>query len=131
MLRALDAQFQSRRIVPDAAQQAAAERLQRLYDELVAFKHKRRSKLRKRLSNLYDGNWLDIAWAADGEMLWLVAPRARAAQPALPTCASHAPTLVPPRQIKVMAGTYTPPPMAAARPGALDFQRVGSHGHRC
>ena len=33
-----------------------------------------RSKLRKRLSNLYDGNWLDIAWAADGEMLWLVAP---------------------------------------------------------
>ena len=90
-----------------------------------------RSKLRKRLSNLYDGNWLDIAWAADGEMLWLVAPRARAAQPALPTCASHAPTLVPPRQINVMAGDYTPPPMAAARPGALDFQRVGSHGHRC
>ena len=90
-----------------------------------------RSKLRKRLSNLYDGNWLDIAWAADGEMLWLVAPRARAAQPALPTCASHAPTLVPPRQINVMAGAYTPPPMAAARPGALDFQRVGSHGHRC
>ena len=90
-----------------------------------------RSKLHKRLSNLYDGNWLDIAWAADGEMLWLVAPRARAAQPALPTCASHAPTLVPPRQINVMAGTYTPPPMAAARPGALDFQRVGSHGHRC
>ena len=90
-----------------------------------------RSKLRKRLSNLYYGNWLDIAWAADGEMLWLVAPRARAAQPALPTCASHAPTLVPPRQINVMAGDYTPPPMAAARPGALDFQRVGSHGHRC
>ena len=90
-----------------------------------------RSKLRKRLSNLYDGNWLDIAWAADGEMLWLVAPRARAAQPALPTCASHAPTLVPPRQINVMAGDYTPPPMAATRPGALDFQRVGSHGHRC
>ena len=51
MLRALDAQFQSRRIVPDAAQQAAAERLQRLYDELVAFKHKRRSKLRKLVIN--------------------------------------------------------------------------------
>ena len=101
-------------------------------DELLPhFADEGRSKLRKRLSNLYDGNWLDIAWAADGEMLWLVAPRARAAQPALPTCASHAPTLVPPRQINVMAGTYTPPPMAAARPGALDFQRVGSHGHRC
>ena len=101
-------------------------------DELLPhFADEGRSKLRKRLSNLYDGNWLDIAWAADGEMLWLVAPRARAAQPALPTCASHAPTLVPPRQINVMAGTYTPPPMAAARPGALDFQRVRSHGHRC
>ena len=101
-------------------------------DELLPhFADEGRSKLRKRLSNLYDGNWLDIAWAADGEMLWLVAPRARAAQPALPTCASHAPTLVPPRQINVMAGTCTPPPMAAARPGALDFQRVGSHGHRC
>ena len=101
-------------------------------DELLPhFADEGRSKLRKRLSNLYDGNWLDIAWAADGEMLWLVAPRARAAQPALPTCASHAPTLVPPRQINVMAGDYTPPPMAAARPGALDFQRVGSHGHRC
>ncbi|MBL8503392.1 MAG: AFG1 family ATPase [Rhodocyclaceae bacterium] len=51
MLRELDAQFQSRRIIPDAAQQAAAERLQRLYDELVAFKHQRRSKLRKLLVN--------------------------------------------------------------------------------
>ena len=101
-------------------------------DELLPhFADDGRSKLRKRLSNLVDGNWLDIAWAADGEMLWLVAPRARAAQPALPTCASHAPTLVPPRQINVMAGTYTPPPMAAARPGALDFQRVGSVGFRC
>ena len=47
MLRALDVQFQSRRIIPDAAQQAAAERLQHLYDELVAFKHQRRSTLRK------------------------------------------------------------------------------------
>ncbi|PWB40882.1 MAG: cell division protein ZapE [Rhodocyclales bacterium] len=51
MLRALDSQFQSRHIIPDAAQQAAAERLQRLYDELVVFKHKRRSKLRKLVIN--------------------------------------------------------------------------------
>ncbi|MBA3903651.1 MAG: cell division protein ZapE [Rhodocyclaceae bacterium] len=51
MLRALDAQFAARGIVPDEAQQAAAERLQRLYDELVAFKHQRRSKLRKLLVN--------------------------------------------------------------------------------
>ncbi|OQY71397.1 MAG: cell division protein ZapE, partial [Rhodocyclaceae bacterium UTPRO2] len=51
MLRALVVQFQSRRIVPDDAQQAAAERLQRLYDELVAFKHKRRTKLRKLVVN--------------------------------------------------------------------------------
>ncbi len=47
MLRALDVQFFARHIVPDAAQAAAAERLQRLYDELVAFKHARRTKFRK------------------------------------------------------------------------------------
>ncbi|MDR2239327.1 MAG: AFG1 family ATPase [Zoogloeaceae bacterium] len=51
MLRALESQFQSRRIVPDSAQRAAAGRLQRLYDDLVAFKHKRRSKLRKLIIN--------------------------------------------------------------------------------
>ena len=51
MLRALDAQFAARRIVPDPAQRAAAERLQRLHDELVAFKHRRRSKLRKLVVN--------------------------------------------------------------------------------
>ena len=90
-----------------------------------------RSKLRKRLSNLYDGNWLDIAWAADGEMLWLVAPRARAAQPALPTCASHAPTLVPPRQINVMSGNYVPARGPALRAGAMDFRSCPSVGYRC
>jgi cell division protein ZapE len=47
MLRELGAQVRSRNVTPDAAQQAAAERLQRLYDELVAFKHQRRNKLRK------------------------------------------------------------------------------------
>ncbi|MDP1634305.1 MAG: cell division protein ZapE, partial [Gallionellaceae bacterium] len=47
MLLALDAQFKARQIIPDTAQQAAAERLQHLYDELVAFKHQRRSTLRK------------------------------------------------------------------------------------
>lgn len=47
MLAAMDAQFAARHIIPDDAQQAAAERLQRLYDELVVFKHRRRSKLRK------------------------------------------------------------------------------------
>lgn len=51
MLRELDAQFQKRHIVPDAAQRAVAERLQRLYDELVAFKHRRRTKLRKLIIN--------------------------------------------------------------------------------
>jgi cell division protein ZapE len=51
MLRELDAQFRSRHIVPDAAQQVVAARLQRLYDELVAFKHKRRTRLRKLIIN--------------------------------------------------------------------------------
>lgn len=90
-----------------------------------------RSGLRKRLSNLCDGNWIDIAWNADGEMLWLVAPRARAALPKPPQPASTPPVLVPPRRINVMAGTYRPPPLTPTRPGALDYQRCASHGVRC
>ena len=102
-------------------------------DELLPhFADEGRSKLRKRLSNLVDGNWLDIAWDARGAMLWLVAPRARTALPALPQAAPSAPpVLVPPRRINVMQGTYVPPPMTPARPGALDFQRYASHGFRC
>jgi len=46
LLRNLDAELSRRRIVLDAAQLAALERLQRLYDELVAFKKARRSLLR-------------------------------------------------------------------------------------
>ena len=102
-------------------------------DELLPhFADEGRSKLRKRLSNLYDGNWLDIAWDARGAMLWLVAPRARTALPTLPQAAPSAPpVLVPPRRINVMQGTYVPPPMTPARPGALDFQRYASRGFRC
>ena len=102
-------------------------------DELLPhFADEGRSKLRKRLSNLVDGNWLDIAWDARGAMLWLVAPRARTALPTLPQAApSVPPVLVPPRRINVMQGTYVPPPMTPARPGALDFQRYASRGFRC
>lgn len=102
-------------------------------DELLPhFADDGRSKLRKRLSNLVDGNWLDIAWDARGAMLWLVAPRARTALPTLPQAAPSAPpVLVPPRRINVMQGTYVPPPMTPARPGALDFQRYASRGFRC
>jgi hypothetical protein len=102
-------------------------------DELLPhFADEGRSKLRKRLSNLVDGNWLDIAWDASGAMLWLVAPRARTALPTLPQAAPSAPpVLVPPRRINVMQGTYVPPPMTPARPGALDFQRYASRGFRC
>lgn len=105
-------------------------------DELLPhFADEGRSKLRKRLSNLVDGNWLDIAWDARGAMLWLVAPRARTALPTLPQAApsvpSAPPVLVPPRRINVMQGDYVPPPMTPARPGALDFQRYASRGFRC
>ena len=102
-------------------------------DELLPhFADEGRSKLRKRLSNLVDGNWLDIAWDARGAMLWLVAPRARTALPTLPQATpSASPVLVPPRRINVMQGTYVPPPMTPARPGALDFQRYASRGFRC
>lgn len=39
---------------------------------------------------------------------------------------------VPPRQHNVMHGpTYRPAAAPALRPGALDFMRLASHGHRC
>lgn len=49
MIRAFDAALAARGIVADAAQTAAAQRLQRFYDELVAFKAARRTPLRKLL----------------------------------------------------------------------------------
>jgi len=49
MIRAFNAALSVRGIVADEAQQAAAERLQDFYDELVAFKGMRRSTLRKLL----------------------------------------------------------------------------------
>ena len=97
----------------------------------VHFGAEGRGRFAQRLSNLVYGNWLDISYAANGDMLYLVAPRARAALPKPQAPASAPPVLVPPRRISVMAGTYTPPPMAPARPGALNYQRVASHGVRC
>jgi cell division protein ZapE len=49
MIRAFDAALAARGIVADEAQQAAALRLQGFYDELVAFKAARRTRLRKLL----------------------------------------------------------------------------------
>lgn len=49
MIRAFAAALAARGIVADEAQQAAVARLQRFYDDLVAFKAARRSKLRKLL----------------------------------------------------------------------------------
>lgn len=51
MLTAFLTECDARGFTPDAAQIAAAERLQCLHDELVAFKHKRRTRLRKLLVN--------------------------------------------------------------------------------
>ena len=97
----------------------------------VHFGAEGRGRFAQRLSNLVYGNWLDISYAANGDMLYLVAPRARAALPKAQAPASAPPVLVPPRRINVMVGTYTPPPMAPARPGALDYQRCASQGVRC
>ena len=60
MRRDFDAALAQRGIEADAAQQAAAERLQRFYDELVAFKAVRRSRLRKLLFHprVPQGVWL-------------------------------------------------------------------------
>lgn len=49
MIRAFAAALAARGIVADPAQQAAAERLQRFHDELMAFKAARRTRLRKLL----------------------------------------------------------------------------------
>ena len=47
----------------------------------VHFGAEGRARFAQRLSNLVYGNWLDISYAANGDMLYLVAPRARAALP--------------------------------------------------
>ncbi|WP_126445066.1 cell division protein ZapE [Sulfuricystis multivorans] len=49
MIRAFEAALAERGIVADEAQQAAALRLQKFYDDLVAFKAARRTRLRKLL----------------------------------------------------------------------------------
>lgn len=49
MIAGFHAALRERGIVADAAQQAAAQRLQKFYDELVAFKAARRNRLRKLL----------------------------------------------------------------------------------
>lgn len=49
MIAAFQAQCDCRNFAPDVAQLEAADRLQRLHEDLVAFKHKRRSRLRKML----------------------------------------------------------------------------------
>lgn len=49
MIRAFDAALAARGIVADEAQAAAARRLQKFYDDLVAFKAARRTRLRKLL----------------------------------------------------------------------------------
>jgi len=61
LLRQLDAELAGRNIVLDAAQRAALERLQRLYDELVAFKKARLSLLRR---------WLNPPTPPRGVYLW-------------------------------------------------------------
>jgi cell division protein ZapE len=49
MLSAFLSQCDSRQFTPDEAQMVAARRLQKLHEDLLAFKHKRRNKLRKLL----------------------------------------------------------------------------------
>jgi cell division protein ZapE len=51
MIDGFNAALMTRGIVADAAQQAAAKRLQKFYDDLVAFKAARRTRLRKLLSS--------------------------------------------------------------------------------
>ncbi len=103
-------------------------------DELLEhFPAEGRGALRRRLNNMLECLWLDISWDAAGKVLWHFAARARVPRAAQPQGTPPVPQglLVPPRRINVMVGTYTPPPMAPARPGALDYQRCASQGVRC
>ena len=101
------------------------------------FQDMSRTQLLKRLGNLVDLGWLDFTWNNAGDKMWFLRASARAipvhtvADEAPHQAAPAPPVLVPPRRINVMVGNYTPPPMAPARPGALDYQRYASQGVRC
>ena len=101
-----------------------------------------RPQLLKRLGNLVALGWLDFTWSDAGDKTWFIRASARAipvhtvhtAQPTAsttPCAAEPAPPIAGPRRVNVMAGDYMPPAGPALRPGALDFQRVGSVGFRC
>ena len=95
-----------------------------------------RSKLLKRLGNLVALGWIDFSWDDAGDKTWFIRASARAiaihtAAPAAPCQAEPAQPIAGPRRVNVMAGVYMPPAGPALRPGALDFQRVGSVGFRC
>lgn len=95
-----------------------------------------RTQLFKRLGNLVALGWIDFSWDDAGDKTWFIRASARAiaihtAAPAASCQAEPAPPIAEPRRINVMAGVYMPPAGPALRPGALDFQRVGSVGFRC
>lgn len=98
-----------------------------------------RPQLLKRLGNLVALGWLDFTWDDAGHKTWFIRASARAiaihtcapTTPAMPCQAEPAPPIAGPRRVNVMAGVYMPPAGPALRPGALDFQRVGSVGFRC
>ena len=95
-----------------------------------------RTQLFNRLGNLVALGWIDFSWDDAGDKTWFIRASARAiaihtAAPAAPCQAEPAQPIAGPRRVNVMAGVYMPPAGPALRPGALDFQRVGSVGFRC
>lgn len=102
---------------------------------LLHFPLQSRKQVLKRLNNLEGLNWLTKHRDTDGTAHWSLNPVAQHRQPRVkvhqPPAAPVAHNLVPPRRVNVMAGVYVPNHMPVTRPGALDFQRIPSHGHRC
>ena len=98
-----------------------------------------RTQLFKRLGNLVALGWIDFSWDDAGDKTWFIRASARAiaihtaapTKSATPCQAEPAPPIAGPRRVNAMAGVYMPPAGPALRPGALDFQRVGSVGFRC
>lgn len=88
------------------------------------------AQFRKRLRRLVANGWL-VCECSGATDLWFLPWRAHHALERLNAAPETPTSLVPPRRINVMTGTYTPPSAAPARRGAMDFAAVASQGMRC
>ncbi len=89
------------------------------------------SSLRARLRSLSSGAWLASGWGEGGALHWHIHPLARGAVSMALDPAPEPTSIVPPRTVNLMEGTYLYQPLQPARPGALHHTAVASRGQRC